>query len=155
MTLTYSRAWGMLALSALLITPPVWAQKAYSPGASDTEIKLGQSTPLSGPASAFGAGAGRAVVGYFELHRRDYRRIAVDEQVEVLSLLGDITRDDSGVNLHLHTVLGLPDGSTRGGHLLEAVVRPTLEVILSETPAHLQRRRDPQTGLALLAPNAD
>ena len=97
----------------------------------------------------------RAVVGYFELHRRDYRRIAVDEQVEVLSLLGDITRGDSGVNLHLHTVLGLPDGSTRGGHLLEAVVRPTLEVILSETPAHLQRRRDPQTGLALLAPNAD
>jgi ABC-type branched-subunit amino acid transport system substrate-binding protein len=66
-TIAYNRAWGALALSALLITPPVWAQKAYSPGASDTEIKLGQSTPLSGPASAFGAGAGRAVVGYFEM----------------------------------------------------------------------------------------
>ena len=47
--------------------PPLWAQKAYGPGVSDTEIKLGQSTPLSGPASAFGAGAGRAVVGYFEM----------------------------------------------------------------------------------------
>ena len=56
-----------LALSALLTTSPALAQKAYSPGASDTEIKLGQSTPLSGPASAFGAGAGRAVVGYFDM----------------------------------------------------------------------------------------
>jgi ABC-type branched-subunit amino acid transport system substrate-binding protein len=56
-----------VAVSAALATAPLHAQKAYSPGASDTEIKLGQSTPLSGPASAFGAGAGRAVVGYFEM----------------------------------------------------------------------------------------
>jgi ABC-type branched-subunit amino acid transport system substrate-binding protein len=53
------------AASAALAAAPTHAQKAYDPGASDTEIKLGQSTPLSGPASAFGAGAGRAVVGYF------------------------------------------------------------------------------------------
>ena len=58
---------GLLATSALLAASPASAQKTYSPGASDTEIKLGQSTPLSGPASAFGAGAGRAVVGYFEM----------------------------------------------------------------------------------------
>src|SRR5438105_1899910 len=58
---------GILAASAALASTPVHAQKAYGPGASDTEIKLGQSTPLSGPASAFGAGAGRAVVGYFEM----------------------------------------------------------------------------------------
>ncbi len=58
---------GVFALSALLATSSAWAQKAYGPGVSDTEISLGQSTPLSGPASAFGAGAGRAVVGYFEM----------------------------------------------------------------------------------------
>lgn len=56
-----------IAVSAALVSTPVRAQKAYGPGASDTEIKLGQSTPLSGPASAFGAGAGRAVVGYFQM----------------------------------------------------------------------------------------
>jgi len=67
LTLTAGCIWGTLAISALLGASPAWAQKAYSPGASDTEIKLGQSTPLSGPASAFGAGAGRAVVGYFEM----------------------------------------------------------------------------------------
>src|ERR1700719_4834407 len=67
LTLTASRIRGALAISALLLASPLHAQKAYGPGASDTEIKLGQSTPLSGPASAFGAGAGRAVVGYFEM----------------------------------------------------------------------------------------
>jgi ABC-type branched-subunit amino acid transport system substrate-binding protein len=61
-----NRVWAAVALSTLLAAP-AHAQKAYDPGASDTEIKLGQSTPLSGPASAFGAGAGRAVVGYFEM----------------------------------------------------------------------------------------
>jgi branched-chain amino acid transport system substrate-binding protein len=61
-----NRVWAAVAVSTLLVAP-AHAQKAYDPGASDTEIKLGQSTPLSGPASAFGAGAGRAVVGYFEM----------------------------------------------------------------------------------------
>jgi branched-chain amino acid transport system substrate-binding protein len=61
------RTLGAVATSAALAAAPLHAQKAYGPGASDTEIKLGQSTPLSGPASAFGAGAGRAVVGYFEM----------------------------------------------------------------------------------------
>jgi len=61
-----NRVFAAVALSTLLAAP-AHAHKAYDPGASDTEIKLGQSTPLSGPASAFGAGAGRAVVGYFEM----------------------------------------------------------------------------------------
>jgi branched-chain amino acid transport system substrate-binding protein len=67
LTLTANRIGSALTISALLAVSPALAQKAYGPGASDTEIKLGQSTPLSGPASAFGAGAGRAVVGYFEM----------------------------------------------------------------------------------------
>ncbi|RZN36434.1 ABC transporter substrate-binding protein [Bradyrhizobium sp. Leo121] len=67
LTWTIHRIWPAVAISALLAASPAYAQHAYSPGASDTEIKLGQSTPLSGPASAFGAGAGRAVVGYFEM----------------------------------------------------------------------------------------
>lgn len=64
---SFSGALCFIAVSAALVSTPVRAQKAYGPGASDTEIKLGQSTPLSGPASAFGAGAGRAVVGYFQM----------------------------------------------------------------------------------------
>ena len=67
MTMAAKRISSALAMSALVAASPAYPQKAYSPGASDTEIKLGQSTPLSGPASAFGAGAGRAVIGYFEM----------------------------------------------------------------------------------------
>ena len=62
----FSLNFGSILLSAALATP-VHAQKAYDPGASDREVKLGQSTPLSGPASAFGAGAGRVVIGYFNM----------------------------------------------------------------------------------------
>jgi predicted DNA-binding protein with PD1-like motif len=103
----------------------------------------------------------RVVVGWFDLDRRDYRRIELDEQLEVLSLVGDVTRpapaashrDGDGAadpTVHIHAVLGRSDGSTVGGHLLEASVRPTLEVLLTETPAELRRRHDPATGLALI-----
>src|SRR5246127_2780192 len=67
LTRTIHYTWNALAMAALICTSPALAQKAYDVGASETEIKLGQSTPLSGPASAFGAGAGRAVLGYFEM----------------------------------------------------------------------------------------
>jgi predicted DNA-binding protein with PD1-like motif len=92
----------------------------------------------------------RAVLGYFDWSTKDYKRIPVESQVEVLSLLGDVAVSDKGPTLHLHTVLGKSDGSTVGGHLLEAHVRPTLEVTLIEPPAHLRKRKDPETGLALI-----
>ena len=91
-----------------------------------------------------------AVVGYYDWIKKDYRRIPVKEQVEVISLVGDIVLADGKPKLHAHVVLGREDGSTRGGHLLEARVRPTLEVILTESPAHLKRETDAETGLPLI-----
>lgn len=93
----------------------------------------------------------RAVVGYFDWQKKQYKRIPVDQQVEVLSLLGDVAVSEGKPTLHIHAVLGRSDGSVVGGHLLEGHVRPTLEVILIEPPAHLQKRKDPETGLALIA----
>jgi hypothetical protein len=75
----------------------------------------------------------------------------VDEQVEVITLVGDIIPDEKGEpSLHAHTVLGRSDGSTRGGHLQEGHVRPTLEITVAETPAHLTRRKHPDLNLALI-----
>jgi uncharacterized protein len=91
-----------------------------------------------------------AVLGYFDWQTKSYRRIPVDEQVEVLSLIGDIAVADGQPSLHVHAVLGRRDGSVMGGHLLEAHVRPTLEVILIQPPSYLRKRRDPETGLALI-----
>jgi hypothetical protein len=100
--------------------------------------------------TALGAFSG-AVVGWFDFGRKEYRRIPVAEQCEVLSVLGDIAEGDDGKpSLHLHAVLGLEDGSTRGGHLLEGTVHPTLEITLTETPAHLRRRRRAELGIALI-----
>jgi len=91
-----------------------------------------------------------AVVGYFDWQRKDYDKIAIREQVEVLALVGDIALAEGKPKLHAHVVLGKRDASAHGGHLLEARVRPTLEVILTESAAHLVRKHDAQSGLALI-----
>jgi predicted DNA-binding protein with PD1-like motif len=97
-------------------------------------------------------GAFKAVsLGYFDWEKKNYLKIPVHEQVEVLSMVGDITSSEGKPNVHVHVVLGKRDGSTCGGHLLEAEVRPTLEVILVESPAHLERQFDSAAGLPLIS----
>ena len=93
--------------------------------------------------------------GHRRLPRRDARLLRlgeegvqedpVDEQVEVLSLIGDVALKDGEPKVHAHVVVGRSDGSTRGGHLIEAHVRPTLEVILTESPAHLRKQIDEES----------
>jgi predicted DNA-binding protein with PD1-like motif len=93
----------------------------------------------------------KATVAYFDWAARQYRPIPIDSQVEVISLTGDIVPDENGTpSLHAHTVLGLADGHTRGGHLVEGIVRPTLEMTVTETPGHLVRRRRPEMNLSLI-----
>lgn len=91
-----------------------------------------------------------ATLGYFNWESKEYEEIPVDEQVEVLSMLGDIALKDGQPQVHAHVVLGKRDGTAHGGHLLKASVRPTLEVILTESPAHLQKKHDERSGLALI-----
>jgi predicted DNA-binding protein with PD1-like motif len=91
-----------------------------------------------------------ATVGWFDRAARDYRRIRVDQQCEVLSLLGDVAEGQDGPIVHMHVVLGLSDGTTRGGHLLEGRVFPTLEVVVTETPAQLRKVMRPDIGIALI-----
>jgi uncharacterized protein len=92
-----------------------------------------------------------ALLGYFDWRTKQYRKIPVEDQVEVLSVIGDVAVSDEGPSLHLHAVLGRADGSVVGGHLLEAHVRPTLEVILVQPPSYLRKFRDAVTGLPLIS----
>jgi predicted DNA-binding protein with PD1-like motif len=102
--------------------------------------------------TAIGAFSG-AVLGYFDWERKEYRRIPVNEQVEVAAFIGDIALSQNDErSVHVHVVLGRRDATALAGHLLEAHVRPTLEVILTEHPAHLHKRHDPESGLALIDP---
>jgi uncharacterized protein len=97
----------------------------------------------------------RATVGWFDVDRKTYKEIEVSQQCEVLSAIGDVAVGDDGkASLHVHVVLGLSDGTTRGGHLLNGKVRPTLEVVLTDTPTHLRRKKKPDIGIALIDPTA-
>lgn len=92
-----------------------------------------------------------AVVGWFDFAKKTYRKIEIAQQCEVLSAIGDVAVGDDGkASLHVHVVLGLCDGTTRGGHLLEGKVRPTLEVVMTDTPAKLRRKKQADLGIALI-----
>ncbi len=76
--------------------------------------------------------------------------VLLDEQTELLSLIGDVATKDGVPQVHAHVVVGKRDGTAHGGHLLEAHVRPTCEVFLTENPKHLRKQIDPESGLALI-----
>ena len=105
-----------------------------------------------GAAQITGIGAfSDAVLGFFEWEKKDYRKIPVREQVEVVSFVGDVAVGPDGKPaLHPHVVVSKADGAAMGGHLLEAHVRPTLEIVLTESPQHLHKRKDAESGLALI-----
>ena len=102
-------------------------------------------------ATLSGIGAFSAVtLGFFDHARRDYRRRVIREQVEVVSLLGNVALDRGDPRVHVHVAVARSDGSSLGGHLLGGTVDPTLEVMIVESPRTLRRKTDPATGLALL-----
>ena len=72
------------------------------------------------------------VLGFFNFEKKDYDRIIIDEQVEVVSFIGDVTLVNGKPKLHPHVVVAKRDGTAHGGHLLQAHVRPTLEVVITE-----------------------
>lgn len=93
----------------------------------------------------------RAKLAYFDWETKKYQPIQVDEQVEVASLVGDIAvGPDNKPSVHVHAVLGKRDGMALAGHLEEAHVRPTLEIIVTEMPAHLCKAKDEESGLPLI-----
>jgi predicted DNA-binding protein with PD1-like motif len=122
------------------------AMAALTAFAIERELKAAQFT-------AIGA-LSRVVVAYFDWITKQYRHITIDEQVEVLSLIGDITFDGGKLKVHAHIVVSKADATAHGGHLIEGHVRPTLEIVLTEMPRHLQRRFDPESGLTLIDPTA-
>ena len=89
-------------------------------------------------------------LGYFDWNKKDYERIPIHEQVEVLSLMGDIAQDRGTPKVHAHVIVGKSDGTAHGGHLLEAHVRPTLEVIITESAGELRKSYDPLSKLDLI-----
>jgi len=99
--------------------------------------------------TAIGA-VSKATLGFFDFTIKDYAKIEIEEQAEVLVLSGDVSLFNDEPKIHAHVVLGKRDGSAHGGHLLHATVHPTLEIILIESPSFLERKIDKETGLPLI-----
>lgn len=98
-----------------------------------------------------GVGAlSHGIVAFFDWTTKQYHNIAIDEQVEVLSIAGNLTRQDDKPKLHAHVVLGKADGTAHGGHLVKGFVRPTLEIVVREVPQTLRRTMDPESRLPLI-----
>jgi uncharacterized protein len=90
-------------------------------------------------------------LAWFNWQTKKYQpAVVLDEQVELVSLVGDIALKEGKPQVHAHVVVGKSDGTAHGGHLVEAYVRPTCEVILTESPEHMQKQIDPESGLALI-----
>lgn len=90
-------------------------------------------------------------LGWFNWQTKKYETaVALEEQVELLSLIGDIALNNNQPQVHAHVIIGRSDGTAHGGHLLEAKVRPTCELVLTESPKHLQKQLDPESGIPLI-----
>src|ERR1700689_5924055 len=101
--------------------------------------------------SAIGALSG-ATLGWFDPQRKMYKKIPINGQHEVIGMSGDIALYQGKPVVHTHMIVGGPDGTTHGGHVLEAYVSPTLEVMVTVDPIAMHKRLDPATGLTLIDP---
>lgn len=90
-------------------------------------------------------------LGWFNWETKRYQTaVKLKEQVELLSLIGDIALKDGKPQIHAHLVVGRKDGTAHGGHLQSAIVRPTCEIVITESPQRLQKEIDPESGIALI-----
>lgn len=134
-------------------TPPQWVL-VFDPGDEPVSV-LTRFAEEKGIGAAQIAGIGGfsdVKLAFFDLQAKEYQPIRVNEQVEVMSLLGNIGRYENKPKLHIHCIVGKRDGTTMGGHLLEAHVRPTLELFVTTYRSELERALDPVTNLPLLKP---
>jgi uncharacterized protein len=93
-----------------------------------------------------------ATLGWFDPQRKMYKKIPIVGQHEVIGMSGDIALFQGKPVVHTHMIVGGKDGTTRAGHVLDAYVSPTLEVMVTVDPITMQKRLDPATDLTLIDP---
>lgn len=138
------------AITAASASPRSWA--IVLRGGDEVMADLLEFAKREGLQGGHFAGIGAfssAKLAFFDRATLSYKEIPIDDQVECLSLDGDIGMVDGEPLLHVHCTVGYPDGTVRGGHMLEATVWPTLEVFLTESVVPLVKHEDPESTLDL------
>jgi predicted DNA-binding protein with PD1-like motif len=101
--------------------------------------------------TAIGAVSG-ATLAWLDIPKKMYHRIAVTQQVEVVSLIGDIAIFNGVPIVHMHAVLCKSDGSTVAGHVFELITNPTVEVFMTVNTTPLTKKADDASGMKLIDP---
>jgi predicted DNA-binding protein with PD1-like motif len=107
----------------------------------------------SGHFTAIGA-LSSVVLAWFDPQKKMYKENPYNEQLEVAAMIGDFALYKGKPTLHTHMVVGHRDGTASGGHVIEAIVSPTLEVFVTVDPVSVHKRYDPETDLTLIDPGS-
>jgi predicted DNA-binding protein with PD1-like motif len=97
-------------------------------------------------------GLSSATLAWYDPQRKMFKKIPIDGQVEVVSMIGDIALYEGKPVVHAHMAVATSDGTVHGGHVLAAYVSPTLEVMVTVDPIAMQKRLDSENGLTLIDP---
>lgn len=90
-------------------------------------------------------------LGFFDLSKNDYNFKTFEEDVELLSCMGNIAYKNGEPMIHLHATIGREDYSVIGGHLSQpSIISVTGEVYIYEIAIQLNRTTDSKFGLSLL-----
>jgi hypothetical protein len=125
--------------------------------AKDDEVMSGladfarENNVTSASFTAIGAFS-HATVAWFDDSRKEFKLIPIKQQVELVSMIGDIALVNDKPAVHTHVSVASSDGTVRGGHVINAFVFPTLELFMTVYPAPLHKQPDEATGLELIDP---
>jgi predicted DNA-binding protein with PD1-like motif len=104
-----------------------------------------------GYATMTGLGAvSGATVSYWNSETREYEQHQLDEQMEIVSLIGNVSIKEGQPFTHIHVTLGRRDLSIVGGHFNDAIVHPNLEVWVRPEAQAVERTLDESCGLYLM-----
>ena len=105
---------------------------------------------MAGTISGIGA-VSYADIGLYEVAKRKYHGTILEEEMEIASLNGNISRKDGKVYLHLHAAFANKQGQVFGGHLRSARISATAEIYIHTVSAKIGRVFDEETtGLNLI-----
>jgi predicted DNA-binding protein with PD1-like motif len=93
-----------------------------------------------------------ATVAWFDDSKKEFKLNPIEQQVELVSMIGDIALVNGKPAVHTHVSVASSDGTVRGGHVINAFVFPTLELFMTVYPTPLHKEPDKATGLELIDP---
>ena len=94
-----------------------------------------------------------AKYGWYDKTKKMFKVSTINNFAEITSLIGDVALYNNNPVVHAHINLATEDGIVHGGHLLEAFVSPTLEVMMTVEPVSLNKKFSPEFGLILIEPD--